>query len=130
MHLSRSDTGGLTHASCVCAYYLLMPYFIGRDNLTKKQGRSLPDRIPCYLLARLALDATLQGNGERLGSQLLASALLRAAGAARDVGGRYIVVDALDDTAVSFYVHHGFEPIASSPDRLVLPVKALDVYFA
>ncbi|MGH2883071.1 MAG: histone acetyltransferase, partial [Solirubrobacteraceae bacterium] len=66
----------------VVAYYTLMPYFIGREALTKKQGRALPDWIPCYLIARLALDRSLHGN--RLGSQLLASALMRTAVGARD----------------------------------------------
>lgn len=110
----------------VLAYYTLMPYFIEREMLTKKQGRGLPDRIPCYLIARLALGRSLQGHG--LGSQLLASALTRAAVGARDLGGRYVVVDAINETAAPFYRHHGFEPIEGRPDRLVLPVKALDPY--
>ena len=110
----------------VVAYYTLMPYFIERETLTKKQGRGLPDRISCYLIARLALDLGL--HGQRLGSQLLASALARAAIAARDIGGRYVIVDAIDDAAASFYAHHGFQPIAGRPDRLVLPTSALDAY--
>ena len=110
----------------VVAYYTLMPYFIEREVLTKKQVRGVPDRISCYLIARLALDRSL--HGQRLGSQLLASALTRAAIGARDLGGRYVIVDAIDDVAASFYRHHGFEPIPGRPDRLVLPTKALDHY--
>lgn len=109
--------------NAVVAYYTLMPYFIEREALTKKQARGLPDRISGYLIARLALDRSL--HGQRLGSQLLASALTRAAVGARDLGGRYVIVDALDDTAASFYRHHGFEPIPGRPDRLVLATKAL-----
>lgn len=112
----------------VVAYYTLMPYFIERETLSRKQARGLPDRISAYLIARLALDASL--HGQHLGSQLLASALIRAAGGARDLGGRFVIVDAIDDTAASFYRHHGFEPIASHPDRLVLPTKALAPYLA
>ena len=110
----------------VVAYYTLMPYFIERETLTKKQARGLPDRISCYLIARLALDQSL--HGQRLGSHLLASALGRAAFGARDLGGRYVIVDAIDDAAASFYRHHGFEPIPGRPDRLVLPTKLLDPY--
>ena len=110
----------------VVAYSTLMPYFIERDTLTKKQARGLPDRISCYLIARLALEQSL--HGQRLGSQLLASALGRAAVGARDLGGRYVIVDAIDDAATSFYRHHGFEPIPTRPDRLVLPTKVLDPY--
>jgi len=110
----------------VAAYYALMPYFIERETLTNKQRRGLPDRISCYLIGRLALDRNLHGQG--LGSHLLASALTRAATGARDLGGRYVIVDAIDDAAASFYRHHGFAPIAGRPDRLVLPTKALDPY--
>jgi len=113
-------------ARLVIAYYTLMPCFIERETLTKKQGRGLPERISAYLIARLALDRGLQGR--RLGSQLLASALTRAAIGARDLGGRYVIVDAIDDAAGSFYRHHGFEPIRGRPDRLVLATRALDPY--
>lgn len=110
----------------IVGYYTLMPYFIERQTLTKKQARGLPDRISCYLVARLALDRTLHGQG--LGSQLLASALTRAAIGAQDLGGRYVIVDAVDAAAASFYRHHGFEPIPGHPDRLVVATKALHPY--
>ncbi len=110
----------------VLAYYTLMPYLIERDTLTTKQARGLPDRISGYLIARLALRRDIHGQG--LGSQLLASALTRAAISVRDLGGRYVVVDAIDDNAASFYRHHGFEAIPDRPDRLVLPTKALETY--
>ena len=109
----------------VVGYYTLMPYFIERDTLTRRQARGLPDRIACYLIARLALDRTL--HGQRLGSQLLASALTRAARGARDLGGRFVIVDAIDDRAAAFYAHHGFEPVTGQSRRLV-PTKVLDPY--
>lgn len=108
----------------VVAYYTLMPYLIEREELSKRQGRGLVDKIPCYLIARLALQRDLHGQG--LGSQVLASALSRAVAAAREVGGRFIVVDAIDETAASFYRHHGFVRIPSDDLRLVLPTKAFD----
>lgn len=110
----------------VVGYYTLMPYFVERHHLAKKQGRGLPDRISGYLIARLALDRTLRGQG--LGSQLLASALARAATGARDLGGRFVIVDAIDEDAASFYRHHGFEPIADRLDRLILATKSLEPY--
>lgn len=107
----------------VVGYYTVAPYFIERDTLTNKQSRGLPDRIPCYLLARLALDQSLRGQG--LGSQLLASALLRLADASSDLGGRFVVVDAINDAAAAFYRHHRFTDIAGTPDRLILPTKEI-----
>lgn len=110
----------------VAAYFTLMPYVIERESLTSTQGRGLPDHIPCFLLARLALHRELRG--QQLGSQLLASALTRAATAARTIGGRYVVVDAIDDNAASFYKHHGFTAIDQREDRLILPTKAIEPY--
>lgn len=115
-------------APAVMAYFTLMPYVIEREALTAKQGRGLPDHISGYILARLALHRNL--HGQRLGSQLLANALFRAASAAREVGGRFVVVDAIDGPAVSLYAHHGFVPVASDPMRLILPTKALDQHLS
>ena len=112
----------------VVAYYNLTPYVIERDTLARRQGRGLPDRIPGYLLARLALDRQLHKQGH--GSHLLASALTRAALAARDIGGRSVIVDAIDDDAGAFYRHHGFQPIPGRPDRLILAAKGLGRYIS
>lgn len=110
----------------VVAYYTLMPYLIERATLSARQGRGLPERIPGYLVARLALHREL--HGRRLGSQLLASALQRAAVAAKEIGGRYVVVDAIDDSARAFYEHHGFTGIGPGSSRLILATKVLDPY--
>lgn len=108
-------------SSIVVGYYAVMPFTLESDDLTKSQARGMPATIPCYLLARLAIDRSL--HGQHLGSQLLASALERLVHAAEAVGGRYIVVDSISSGAAAFYAHHGFRPIASSPDRLVLSVR-------
>lgn len=107
----------------VVAYYSLMPFVIERETLTKKQGCGLVDHIPCYLIARLALCDELHGQG--LGSQVLTDALTKAAGAAEAVGAQFVMVDAIDDNAASFYRHHGFQPIGVDERRLVLPTKTL-----
>jgi GNAT superfamily N-acetyltransferase len=101
----------------VVAYYSLAAHLIERDTLSKKQARGNPAQIPAILLARLALDKTLHGRG--LGSVLLADALFRAVAASINVGCRFVVVDAIDVTAASFYEAHGFTPIPDDPYRLV-----------
>jgi predicted N-acetyltransferase YhbS len=75
--------------------------------------------IPGYLLARLALDVGLHGQG--LGAELLVDALGRIVGAARAGGGRLIVVDAIDDQAKAFYRRHDFIPVDGAM-RLYLKV--------
>jgi GNAT superfamily N-acetyltransferase len=74
------------------------------------------------LLARLALDRSLHGQG--LGGALLAEALQRALSVSETVAARFVVVDALDEDAVGFYVHHGFRRI---PGTLRLLQKMADI---
>ena len=130
LHARDSDGRNLTRTWVwhlgdrrVVAYYTIAPCFIERQALTRKQSRGLPDRISAYLLARLALHRDLHGQG--LGSQLLASALLRIATGASELGGRFVVVDAIDEQAATFYRHHGFADIPGVPDRLILPTKQI-----
>ena len=127
LHADASGTGRTwvwtSDGTTVIAYYTLAPHVVRRDDVPRKTGRGSPDVIPAILLARLALDATLHGRGLR--GVLLADALARAYDGIRIVGGRLIVVDAIDDAAAGFYEHHGFARTPSNPDRLV--IKASDV---
>ncbi len=75
-----------------------------------------PHSIPAILLARLALDRRLHGQG--LGASLLLDALTRATDAMQIAGGRLIVVDAIDEPARRFYEHHGFHAAPTRPARL------------
>jgi hypothetical protein len=50
---------------------------------------------------------------------------IKPAIAAEAVGGRLVVVDAIDDSAADFYRHLGFEPIATDEHRMELPTKTL-----
>ncbi|GBE66259.1 hypothetical protein MFM001_27210 [Mycobacterium sp. MFM001] len=79
-------------------------------------------RIPGYLIARLAIGATLRGHG--YGEQLLLDALGKAVAASEIGGGRLIVVDAKDDEAQAFYYkHYHFVPVRNRERRLVMKVS-------
>lgn len=101
----------------VTAYLSLAAHLVRRTDLPASIGRDAPDAIPAVLVARLALDRTLHGRG--LGGELLWDALSRACAAADIAAARVVVVDAIDDRAAAFYVHHGFTPIPGDPHRLV-----------
>lgn len=105
----------------VVAYYAVMPHSIDADGLPRRKRGGQSGTIPCYLIAKLALDRSLHGHS--LGSQLLAPAVARLAAGGDELGGRFIVVDALHERAASFYVHHGFSPLPDVEGRLVLAVK-------
>jgi GNAT superfamily N-acetyltransferase len=105
----------------ILGYYTLAPTVIDREELPARLGRGKPNSIPAVLLARLALDQRLRGQG--LGEQLLLSALERIVRAATQVGGRFVVVDAIDDAAVAFYRHFGFHLCPIPGRRLVRKVS-------
>jgi GNAT superfamily N-acetyltransferase len=106
--------------SSVIAYYTIAAHLLERADLPLSIGRGSPDRIPAVLLARLALDRTLHGQGH--GGMLLADALARIVAATEVVAARFVVVDAIDERAASFYEHHGFRRIPDS-DRLIQKVS-------
>jgi GNAT superfamily N-acetyltransferase len=109
--------------STVVAYYSLAPHLIENSELPRRLGRGGPRQIPAILLARLALGQELHGSG--LGSILLHDALSRAVAASQQAGGRYVVVDAIDERAALFYQHFGFTP-APHGTRLVRKVSDIE----
>jgi len=106
----------------VVAYYSLAPHLIENAELPRRLGRGDPRQIPAILLARLALAEELRGSG--LGGVLLHDALTRAVAASQQVGGRYVVVDAIDDDAERFHQHFGF---TATPRQARLVRKVSDI---
>ncbi len=107
----------------VVGYFAIAPHTIDRDALSRRTGRGAPRQIPAILLAKLALDEHL--HGRHLGSELLIAALDTIVEAARQAGGKFIVVDAIDDTAAAFYEHHEFEPMPSNPRRFTRKLSTI-----
>jgi ribosomal protein S18 acetylase RimI-like enzyme len=92
--------------------------------LSKKQANSLPAEVPAILLAKLALDVSLQGQG--LGDELLLDALTRCVRAGEIVASRFVVVDAIDEDAAKFYEKYGFMRIPdTAPVRLLRRLKSI-----
>lgn len=101
------------------AFHAIAPTQSDRDELPSRKLAGGYRTVPGYLIARLALDRELHGQG--FGSELLLDALDRIVDAADVAGGRLIAVDAIDQAAHRFYVHHDFQPITGS-SRLVMKV--------
>jgi GNAT superfamily N-acetyltransferase len=82
--------------------------------------------IPAVLLARLAVDDRVQGQG--LGRYLFEEALGRTLQLAHGgpVAFRLFVTDAIDEGAARFYEHFGFSRLTGEfPCRMVLDLKPL-----
>jgi len=119
----------VTDAGRVVGYFAISPHTTDREVLSKSQGRGAPRQIPAVLLAKVALDRSVQGEG--LGSELLVVALETIVEAARRVDGKVVVVDAIYGAAAAFYERHDFVATPSDPHRLVRKLstiaKALDL---
>ena len=90
----------------VVAYYTLVAHSTAAEAAPRSIGRGTRSEIPAILLARWAVDRSLQGQGQ--GKRLLGDALRRAAEASSIAAARVVVVDALNDDAAKFYRHFGF----------------------
>jgi GNAT superfamily N-acetyltransferase len=111
----------------VAGFYTLSATSIVLTDLPAKLIRKLPRYpiVPAILLGRLARDLDFRGVGE----MLLMDALQRAWRNSSEVAAAAIVVDAINDAARSFYQRYGFEPIVNMPQRLFLPIGALEKMF-
>jgi GNAT superfamily N-acetyltransferase len=107
----------------IAGFYTLSAADIPLTQLPADLTKRLPKypTLPVARLGRLAVDHRF--TGQKLGSTLLADAILRAA--ASEVAVFAMVVDAKDAQAEAFYRHHGFAAYASAPGRLLAPLSNL-----
>jgi GNAT superfamily N-acetyltransferase len=75
-----------------------------------------PDPVPCLLLGQIAVDRSWAGKS--VGSGLLKHALLRCVTAASLVGGRALLVNAVDAEAALYWKRQGFIPTKDDPHVL------------
>ncbi len=98
----------------VVGYYGLAPTAVVPTTMPRsiRTGQP-PDPIPCLLLGQLATDTNWAGHG--IGSGLLKHALERCIEAAKLVGGRALIVNAVDEEAAAFWQRRGFLPSRDHP---------------
>jgi len=113
----------------ILGYYTLSAYAIRLDVLPNAISKRLPryPLIPATLLGRLAVSGAARGR--RLGRLLLMDALHRSWRNTAEVASVGVVVDALDDAARSFYLHHEFMPLLDHPNRLFLAMATIEKAF-
>ena len=117
--LSNQDKGFTAvivvhEANRVVGYYGLAPTAIVPSRLPRsiRTGQP-PDPVPCLLLGQLATDQSWIGKG--IGTGLLKHALQRCVAAASLIGGRALIVNAVDIEAAAFWVRRGFIPSKDDP---------------
>jgi predicted GNAT family N-acyltransferase len=116
----------LDNNGSIVGYYTLSAYSVQSSELPEDLAKKLPryPRLPATLLGRLAVASSHRG--KKLGSFLLMDALHRSLKATTQVGSVGVVVDALDEPARAFYVHHEFKSLADHPDKLFLAMATIE----
>jgi len=111
-------------AGRVVGYYGLAPTAIVPSVLPRaiRTGQP-PDPVPCLLLGQLATDISWAGRG--IGTGLIKHALERCATAAALVGGRALLVNAVDAEAAAFWRRRGFVPSKDEPLVLFRSIAAI-----
>jgi len=111
-------------AGRIVGYYGLAPTAVVANVLPRSiRSGQPPNPAPCLLLGQLATNLGWAGRG--IGTGLLKDALKRCVTAAALIGGRALMVNAVDDEAAAFWRRRGFIP--SKDDALTLFRSMVDV---
>lgn len=123
--LDSSRTYILCRDEMAVGYYTLTAGSVKKEDASPRATRGMPPPydIPVIVLARLAVDKTLHGQGK--GEWLLHDALQRCLNAADEIGARAVLVHALHERAKKFYLHFGFEECPVGPLQLMLLMQDL-----
>jgi predicted N-acetyltransferase YhbS len=124
----RNQDEGATRTFVVCnddgrmlGYYALAVGSCERGDAHASVSRGMPDPVLMMILARLAVDRSVQGSG--LGRQLIADAVMRTVKVAEQAGVRGLMVSAIDKAATAYYERLGFVRAKRSDDVLMLRLK-------
>ena len=105
----------------VVGFYTLAAGGVPLTDLPEALTRRMPryPSVPVARVGRLAVDKAF--HGQKLGGALLADAAVRAMRS--EVAVFALVVDAEDDSAEAFYLHHGFERFGTKTRQLMVSLK-------
>ena len=105
----------------LAGYYTLAAAGVPLTDLPESLIKQLPryPSVPVARVGRLAVDQAF--HGKKLGGALLADAAVRAARS--EVAVFALVVDAKDDAAEAFYLHHGFQRFGITARQLIVSLK-------
>ncbi len=111
-------------------YYTLSNDSIPQEQLPEKIKKKMPKsyvNLPTTLLGRLAVDVNYRRQG--IGELLLLDALKRSFDiSSESIGSMAVVVDPLDDEAISFYGRYGFILLPDS-GKMFIPMKTIKELF-
>jgi predicted GNAT family N-acyltransferase len=119
--MGRTYVATKKNDDCVLGYYTIASSAVAFDIVPENLPRH---PVPVALIGRLAVENTARRHG--IGETLLIHALRSAHRAAKIVGIYAVVVDALDESARSFYLRYGFHELIDDRFHLYLPMKVIE----
>lgn len=112
----------------VLGYYTLSGNSIHRDEFPIELVQKMPPsyiNLPTILLGRLAVDKDEKGKG--FGGILLMDALKKCLDISETLGIYAVIVDPIDEVAISFYKKYGFILIPSN-NKMFIPIKTIPLF--
>jgi GNAT superfamily N-acetyltransferase len=111
----------------IAGFYTLSSTAMRLNDLPADVARRLPryPLVPATLIGRLAIDRRYHGQG--WGGFLFLDALYRCSRS--EIASFAVIVDAIDDEARNFYVHHSFLPLPDLPHRLFRRMGDIEALF-
>jgi GNAT superfamily N-acetyltransferase len=119
--LGRTYVATQENDDCVLGYYTIASSAVAFDIVPENLPRY---PVPVALIARLAVDKSMRGQG--LGETLLIHAMHSARRAAKILGIYAVAVDAFDESARHFYLKYGFNELVDDRLHLYLPIKTIE----
>jgi GNAT superfamily N-acetyltransferase len=109
----------------VVGYYCLSTAAEKRESIPSKLARNTPDPVPLITMGRLAVDVNHQGQG--IGAGLLKDALRRSLQISQSIGSRAVMVHAIDQNAMAFYLKYGFIEFPYGTQTMFIPMETIAV---
>lgn len=110
-------------ANSPVAFFTLSSTAINSADLSGSARGVIHGQIPATLLGKLGVRSDLAGRG--LGTRTLHHAMRFALDASLKVSSRLLVVDALDENLISWYMKQGFVQLPSGGLRLVCKMSKI-----
>lgn len=116
----------------VIGFYAINSHSINYCELPEQYAKTRPGHgnIPAAYISMIGRDEKYKGGG--YGGDLLVDCLKRIAGIAEQIGTAVVLLDVLEcgdaektKRRVDLYTGYGFQPLASNPMRMFLPVATI-----
>lgn len=110
----------------VIGFYTLSSFSLELTEIESVVAKKLPryPLLPATMLGRLAVDKNYKGKG--FGELMLIDAMKKSYQASQQIASVALLVEAINEQAVSFYQKFGFVSFQSSRERLYLPMKTIE----